>query len=111
MKQNIGINIGINQLELKENPMMSFQISHKKFEPLNRIEFGFILLPDDDVMQKLYAIGKNVQNTLSHLPEISLPAYWGAYKNQAVRIPHLSIGQSSRRENYFPRPLTPMSFG
>jgi hypothetical protein len=44
-------------------------------------------------MHKLYDIGQTIHRLFTNLPHINVPPYWGTYKNQAVRIPHMSVGQ------------------
>lgn len=71
-----------------------FSITKRSFEPIERIEFGFVLLPDDDVLQEIDQISQTITSLLQPLKWRShLPPFWGTYINRNVVIPHVSIGQ------------------
>lgn len=64
------------------------------FEPLERIEFAFVLLPSDSVLEQLASMAAIVHELLQKATvRDTLPREWGTYRNQALRFPHLSIGQ------------------
>ncbi len=71
-----------------------FSATTRSFEPLERIEFGFVLLPEDDVLQELKYLSERITSLLDSLEwRSNLPALWGTYINKSVIIPHISIGQ------------------
>lgn len=71
-----------------------FLITKRSFEPIERIEFGFVLLPDDNVLQEIKQISEKITFLLQPLDWRSdLPKFWGTYINKNVVIPHISIGQ------------------
>jgi hypothetical protein len=71
-----------------------FSITKRSFEPIERIEFGFVLLPDDDVLQEIKQMSEIITSLLQPLVwRSNLPPFWGTYVNRNVLIPHISIGQ------------------
>jgi len=71
-----------------------FSVTKRLFEPIERIEFGFILLPDDDILQEIKQISETITSLLHPLAwRSNLPPFWGTYINKNVVIPHVSIGQ------------------
>lgn len=62
------------------------------FEPLQRIEFGFVFLPDDDALEQLYKMSRYIYYLLQDIETRIVPVEWGSYINHALRIPHLSVG-------------------
>ena len=69
-------------------------VTKRAFEPLERIEFGFVLLPDDTILAKLKHASETIRFLLDDLTRRdSIPPFWGSYVNQVVVIPHISIGQ------------------
>ena len=71
---------------------MSFLVDRLTFEPLERIEFGFVLLPDDDTLDQLYKMSQYTYHLLQDIETHAIPVEWGSYVNHALRIPHLSVG-------------------
>lgn len=71
-----------------------FSITKRLFEPAERIEFGFVLLPDDNVLQEIKQLSETITSLLHPLAwQSNLPLLWGTYINQNIVIPHVSIGQ------------------
>lgn len=71
-----------------------FSITDRSFEPYERIEFGFVLLPDDDVLKEIEHVSETIICLLHPLPwRSNFPTFWGTYINRRVVIPHISIGQ------------------
>lgn len=71
-----------------------FSIAARSFEPYERIEFGFVLLPDDDVLQEIEHVSETIIYLLHPLTwRSNLPTFWGTYINRRIVIPHISIGQ------------------
>ncbi len=69
-------------------------VTKRSFEPLERIEFDFVLLPDDAVLTKLKCVSETISLLLSNLTRRDvIPSFWRSYINQSVVIPHLSMGQ------------------
>ncbi|MDP3371923.1 MAG: hypothetical protein Q8S21_03420 [Candidatus Paracaedibacteraceae bacterium] len=65
-----------------------------KFEPLQRIEFAFVLLPDNQTLNKLHILAQKIDSLLQSLSvRTDIPHKWGLYCNQKLKLPHLSIGQ------------------
>ena len=63
-------------------------------EPLDRIEFAFVLLPDDTILGRLQRMAQTVHFLIQGAPfRENVPVEWGMYANQPLRMPHLSIGQ------------------
>ena len=44
-----------------------FSITKRLFEPVERIEFGFVLLPDDNVLQEIKQISETITSLLHPL--------------------------------------------
>lgn len=66
----------------------------KKIEPLERVEFAFVLLPDDTTLRKLLTLSQTIYALLQDLPlRRDIPHHWGNYLNKPLILPHLSIGQ------------------
>ena len=73
---------------------MYFENSTTSFEYYERIEFGFVLLPEDHILQKIKSLSETIYNELQHFSiQNNLPNYWGTYINKKVEIPHISLGQ------------------
>jgi hypothetical protein len=71
-----------------------FLLTKRSFEPIERIEFGFVLLPDDDVLQEIKQMSEIINSLLHPLVwRGNLSPFWGTYVNRHVVIPHISIGQ------------------
>ncbi len=63
-------------------------------EPLDRLEFAFVLLPEDTILGQLHSMAQNIYQVLQHASRREkIPEAWGSYYNHAPRIPHLSVGQ------------------
>ena len=73
---------------------MNFKVNTNPVEPFERIEFAFVLLPSNTELQHVLSLAQTVHYIL-HDAELSndIPCEWGSYHNQALRMPHLSIGQ------------------
>lgn len=71
---------------------MQFSKNNLLFEPLERIEFGFVFLPDDAVLKQLHDLSAHIFCLLQDIEKRAIPTEWGTYVNQSVRLPHLSIG-------------------
>ena len=73
---------------------MNFNVNTTIIEPFERIEFGFVLLPEEDILQKIKLLSEMIYLELQNLRILEkLPAYWGTYKNKKAKFPHISIGQ------------------
>ena len=69
-------------------------VTNRIFNPLDRIEFGFVFLPEDSVIKQIKDISETVNFLLEKLPlKDEIPEYWGDYKNKTAVLPHLTIGQ------------------
>jgi hypothetical protein len=69
-------------------------VSTRLFEPLERIEFGFVLLPDDHILHKIKYLSETVHYILQKLSLTkNTPKFWGSYTNRIAVLPHLTIGQ------------------
>jgi hypothetical protein len=69
-------------------------VTKRVFNPLERIEFGFVFLPEDYVIKQIKNISETVNFLLEKLPlRQDIPKYWGDYKNKIAVLPHLTIGQ------------------
>lgn len=71
---------------------MSTLVNKSIFEPLERIEFGFVFLPDDNTLERLYEMSQHIYHILQGVETRVTPIEWGSYVNHALRIPHLSVG-------------------
>ena len=63
------------------------------FQPVERIEFAFVLLPDDSVLSEIKELSQDIICLFQGMSKKTRPFYWGSYVNKTVTVPHVSIGQ------------------
>lgn len=79
-----------------EQPIKETQISNLQpvnLQPMERIEFGFVLLPDESTLRVVQGLANTVSIAVKGLTSLPLNPDWGNYSNEVVRVPHVSVGQ------------------
>ncbi len=73
---------------------MNFKVNTNPVEPFERVEFAFVLLPNNTELKHLLSLAQTVHYILQDAElRNDSPCEWGSYHNLALRMPHLSIGQ------------------
>jgi hypothetical protein len=70
-----------------------FKVDVTTLKPGERIEFGFVLLPDESTRQAIQELANASLESIKDLPGQHVDPNWGDYVNKVVTLPHVSLGQ------------------
>ncbi len=73
------------------------------YRDTDRIEFGFVLLPDESQLDQLRKMRDQIMTHFGDVPSESSHPTYGDYINKPVTIPHVSIGQYGLLESELPK--------